>query len=188
MSRGQSIRSSLAALAVLSVAVAPGVFPLSCASGWAAEDALSISSNVAMNGIGPVKIGMTVEEIRRLVGPIEDDKAAYDSDGCYFITPLNGPDGVLFMILGGRVARIDITNPAISTERGIRIGASEDEIAKAYGKVEIGPHFYGGPDGHYVRVAAIREKLLLLFETQNGIVATYRAGETNAVNFVEGCL
>ncbi len=132
---------------------------------------------------------MTVEQVRRLIGPIADDKAAYDNDSCYFITPMNGPDGVSFMVLDNRVARVDIANPAISTDRGIHIGASEDDIKKAYGaKVEIGPHFYTAPDGHYVRVAATEGKLLMLFETEKGIVETYRAGEANAVNFVEGCL
>ena len=52
--------------------------------------------------------------------------------------------------------------------------------------MEVGPHFYTG--GHYVRIAAPERKRLMLFETEDGLVNTYRAGETDAVNFVEGCL
>ena len=51
------------------------------------------------------------------------------------------------MIIDNRVARIDIDNPAISTDRGVRIGASEEDIKRVYGEnVEVGPHFYTG--GH----------------------------------------
>ena len=88
---------------------------------------------------------MALEEVRSLVGPIEDDNTGDTS--CYFVAPLNGPDGVSFMIIDNRVARIDIDNPAISTDRGVRIGASEEDIKRVYGEnVEVGPHFYTG--GH----------------------------------------
>jgi len=128
---------------------------------------------------------MALEEVRSLVGPIEDDNTGDTS--CYFVGLLNGPDGVSFMIIDNRVARIDIDNPAISTDRGVRIGAAEEDIKRVYGEnVEVGPHFYTG--GHYVRVAAPERKRLMLFETEDGLVNTYRAGETDAVNFVEGCL
>jgi hypothetical protein len=153
--------------------------------GSAAEDVLSTNSHLGMDGMGPVRIGMALEEVRSLVGPIEDDNTGDTS--CYFVGLLNGPDGVSFMIIDNRVARIDIDNPAISTDRGVRIGAAEEDIKRVYGEnVEVGPHFYTG--GHYVRVAAPERKRLMLFETEDGLVNTYRAGETDAVNFVEGCL
>lgn len=154
--------------------------------GWATEDALSTNSRLTPDGIGPVKIGMTVEEVRSMIGPIEDDNTKDQS--CYFITPLRGPRGITFMIIDNRVARVDvIENSPILTDRGIGIGVSEAQIKKAYGEnVEIGPHFY--TDGHYVRVSAPESKRLMLFETENGLIDTYRAGESYAVNFVEGCL
>ena len=44
------------------------------------------------------------------------------------------------------------------------------------------------PGATDVRIAAPERKRLMLFETEDGLVNTYRAGETDAVNFVEGCL
>lgn len=51
------------------------------------------------------------------------------------------------------------------------------------------PHPYTeGPDSHYYKVAAPDGEHAIVFETYNGKVNTFRAGLSQAVDFVEGCL
>jgi len=140
------------------------------------------------HGIGPVRVGMTLAEVAgatsagiRLVGT--------DSTECSYLSWRDGPPGVLIMAEGGRVVRIDVRNPAITTPEGIKIGSTEAEVQQRYaGQIEVLPHKY--TDGHYLvitpRNSADRE-LRIVFETDGKKVETLRGGRVPPVQYVEGC-
>lgn len=55
------------------------------------------------------------------------------------------------------------------------------------GRVEVQPHKYTGPEGHYLSVSVPSDTLLrIIFETDGRVVTRYRAGRRPAVEYVEG--
>ena len=145
-----------------------------------------------LNHAGPVKIGMTVEEARKAIGdPSAKLESPGDSaDSCGYLSSKKLPDGVGLMFVERRLARIDVTKRGIRTASGAQVGDSEDSILKLYsGHIHIDQHHY--IDGHYVRyipTSAADRSYELLFETDGKKVLEFRAGQKEAVGYVEGCL
>ena len=81
---------------------------------------------------------------------------------------------------------------AIATVSGIHVGATEAEVKAVYsgrgGSYTVQPHPYTGPEGHYlVYDADGKGGKPLIFETDGKKVTSFRAGEENAVQAIEGC-
>ena len=149
-------------------------------------------SDVALdeNGLGPVQIGMTLDDAvsMGLLNERPDIKPA-----CDFVYPAVGsgvPFDVGVMVVKGRIARIDVDTGSVTTEDGAKLGDSEDRVKNIYGdEVESRPHkFISG--GHYLIVkgdstSAGKE---MVFETDAaGKVIMFRAGRLPEVEWVEGC-
>jgi len=140
---------------------------------------------VREDGVGPVKIGMTLAQLNavlheKLMKDPQDDQA------CFYVNPKGHPH-VSFMIENGKVARIDVQNPGISTSSGIRVGDSEARAKQAYGaKLKIDPHKYID-DGHYLTVRSSDGHFGIRFETEKGKITTFYAGAHEAIQYVEGC-
>jgi hypothetical protein len=141
--------------------------------------------SVSVGGIGALRVGMTVEEARAALGPgFGPDSTA----GCHHAPVEGAPGRVLAMIVDGRVARIEVKDSLVATDRGARIGDDEARIDSLYrGMVTVEPHKY--TDGHYLVVtpAAADSGLRLIFETDGSRVTEYRAGRLPEVAWVEGC-
>jgi hypothetical protein len=76
-------------------------------------------------GLGPVHAGMSVADASQaLGGPLD----APTDPACSYVKSASAPDGVSFMIVDGAVARIDVESPDIATERGARIGDTEESV------------------------------------------------------------
>ncbi|HEY9514673.1 MAG TPA: hypothetical protein VIQ74_03255 [Gemmatimonadaceae bacterium] len=150
-------------------------------------DTIAVRSwTVTPGGIGPIRVGMTVAEARAAIGSELPSPA--DST-CAYITPAVGPRGVLLMVAGGRVVRVDVRDTTVATSAGARVGSTETEIERLYpGRVSVTPHKY--TMGHYLTVApaAPADSLFrIVFETDSGRATTYRAGMLPMVEWVEGC-
>jgi len=149
-------------------------------------------SDVSLNedGLGPVQIGMTLDEAvsMGLLNERPDIKPA-----CDFVYPAVGsgvPSDAGVMVVKGKVARIDVDTGSVTTEDGAKIGDTEDRVKSIYGEdLEVRPHkFIEG--GHYLVVkgdsaSAGKE---IVFETDaGGKVIMFRAGRVPEVEWVEGC-
>lgn len=101
----------------------------------------------------------------------------------------NGHDSLLVMIIGDRVARVDVQDSTVQTSLGARIGDTEAAIRTKYaGRVAATPHKYS--DGKYLTVSPASPSdstYRLVFETDGQHVTRYRAGLLPAVGWVEGC-
>jgi hypothetical protein len=108
---------------------------------------------------------------------------------CDHVRPPLGPNGVLIMMVGGRVARVEVSDTTVPTAAGARVGDTEARINALYpGRVQTGPHKY--VDGHYLvvrRGAGADSVYRLVFETNGQRVTRYRAGRLPEVEWVEGC-
>ncbi len=151
--------------------------------GCGADDAVSI------DGYRGVRIGMTVEEASTAYGaPLLPAGPVEQGAACYEIFPGGTPGTLSFMVVDGRVARVDVEGPGPRTSTRVGVGSTEAEVQAAYpGGVVVSPHKYTGPEGHYLTVTP-REGAALIFETDGSKVTQYRAGSLPAVAYVEGCL
>jgi hypothetical protein len=139
-------------------------------------------------GIGQVHAGMPVAEAGTALGtPLT---LLGDSKECDYAKPANAsPDSLLFMVVNGRVARVDVHGTAVVTVEGARIGDSESRIDSLYpGRVTVQPHHYS--DGHYLVVRssiASDTTHRIVFETDGKVVTQFRSGRMPEVGWVEGC-
>jgi hypothetical protein len=142
---------------------------------------------VTHDGFGPVKVGMTLPQASKALGVRVTRGAGYEGDGCYYASPESGYEGVVFMMSGPRVVRIDIRSSRYATDRGARVGDSEARIRRLYrGEYKVSRHKYFEA-GRYIEVAAKGGRYLLIFETDGRRVTTYRVGRPEQVGYVEGC-
>jgi hypothetical protein len=141
---------------------------------------------VSETGWGPIRAGMSVAEARAALGGELPEPADRE---CDHVRPPRGPHGVLLMIVGGQVARVEVTDTTVVTEAGARVGDTEARINALYpGRVRTGPHKY--VDGHYLvirRGTGADSIYRLVFETDGRRVTRYRGGRFPEVEWVEGC-
>jgi hypothetical protein len=140
------------------------------------------------DGFGPVRVGMTLGDLSTALG--EEVKAKYDVfDECDYVRPRALPRGVSLMVLQDTVARVDVDSAGVRTAEGAGVGDTEAHVLELYrGRVEVQPHKYTGPEGHYLVVSVPGDTLhRIIFETDGKVVTEFRGGRRPAVEFVEGC-
>jgi hypothetical protein len=140
------------------------------------------------DGVGPVRVGMTVAEANDALGGGLDRTSGLEA--CDYVRPKAGPAGVSLMVENGRVVRVDVRDSArVSTSAGVLPGESEARVREAYPGVRVQPHKYDDR-GHYMVVipGAPADTLhRLVFETDGTKVTSMRGGLFPAVEYVEGC-
>ncbi|MEO6627397.1 MAG: hypothetical protein ABIP03_02375 [Aquihabitans sp.] len=150
---------------------------------------LSASSTLTLRGLGPVRIGMTVAEASAAAGTTLVQKGV-PGESCAYGIPEGGPEGVAFMFLSGRLARVDVNSPGIKTLSGAAVGDSEAAVQALYaGQLQVSPHKYV-PAGSYLTLVpadAADAELRLIFETDGSKVTRFRAGSQPGVSYIEGC-
>ena len=154
-----------------------------CALGAGADS----GNGVSARGYRGVQVGVTVDAATKAFGaPLEPlREVADDERSCFCVYP-DGVEGpVSFMVVEGRVARVDVDGTGPRTAAGIGVGSLESEVHDAYpDRVTASPHKY--VEGHYLTVEQ-SEGSLLIFETDGNRVTSYRAGKLPAVRWIEGC-
>jgi len=143
-------------------------------------------------GLGPVRIGMTVKQAETALGGTLAVQWSDGPAGCG--TGSAKPAGdIFYMFENRRLVRIDVeaidgkpANPAHATAAGIHIGSSEADVKKAYPNVIVEGHPYD-EHGHYLRVYTDGRKAGFIFETDGRRVTTFRAGVYPALGYIEGC-
>lgn len=152
----------------------------------AAEDT---SWKVDIRGYGPVQTGMTVGQAGDAAArPLTQVNPGFEEcDYVHFAD--DSSRAVQFMVIEGRVARVDVNDSTISTSHGVRIGDTEASVEAKYpGRITVSPHKY--VDGYYLTVgpeAPADSGHAIVFETDGARVTTYRAGRMPEVEYIEGC-
>ncbi|MGI8686200.1 MAG: hypothetical protein ACR2MO_14130 [Acidimicrobiales bacterium] len=142
-----------------------------------------------LHGLGPVRVGMTLEAAARALGrPLEPVTAP--TDECTLYAPASGFDGIAFLVAGGTVARADVSAGATATPEGMAIGQIEAEAQRHYGgRLVVTPHdFQLG--GHYLTLVPTEPAdtgFRLVAETDGKRVNGMRAGRLPEVELTEGC-
>ena len=153
---------------------------------------LSVDSKVSLRAIGPIVIGMTLEEARaaagmRLSGELDPEV----SDTCFYVVPESTVKGVLFMVFEDVIARVEITAPSpITTRSGAGVGSTREELAQMYsGNLEdTDEAVFDGEAVGFVPNDESDANYRIFFELdENDVVVRYRMGIKPAVDFIEGC-
>ena len=165
---------------------------------------------ISVNGMGPIRIGMTVTEASKAAGV---ELIGYGSgkpepgSTCRYVRPKDGPPELDFMLAGDRIVRVDVRKrffkevdgrpvevdigdkSRITTQEGAKIGDTEARIKALYPNVEVTGHKYV-PKGHYLMVKPTDPKLAnyrLIFETDGDRVTYIRSGRLPEVEWLERC-
>ncbi len=195
---------SLTAAAALALSIAACEQPAStpeAPAGPVPEAPPSDTPVLTANGYGPLRIGMTLAEVTAAMGPDAepDDVGSPDPSACDLYRPERAPDGLLVMVLDGKLSRISIIPPStLRTDRGFGLQSTPAEIKAAYGAAAVvTPHKYMGPVGEdiivwnggppnveYVQDPAARG---VRYETDDQGRVTQIHGGDASIQMVEGC-
>lgn len=148
--------------------------------------ALDSESRLRVDGLGPVRIGMDLEEAVATTGLAMSYR---EGPSCVSYTTTGPPEGVLLISAEGsfKVDFISISEPTISTLSGIRVGSTLAEARRAYGdKLRSSVQDGWGKLVFRPEDASLNHlSLALLFS--NGKVAGMWAGLRGVVEADEAC-
>jgi|KBSMisStaDraftv2_1062788.scaffolds.fasta_scaffold94588_5 hypothetical protein len=138
---------------------------------------------VRRDGVGPVKIGMTLPQLSMALHEkfaVPESKA---DQGCFYVTATKHPQFSL-MIENKHLVRVDVDKSGVATAEGVQVGDPEERVRQVYGSgLKVEPQHY--TDGHYLTLRSGDDGIR--FETEEGKVSTFYAGTFEAIQYVEGC-
>jgi hypothetical protein len=147
-------------------------------------------------GWGPLRVGMTLDQITAALGPDANPDAVggADTGQCDQFRPSRAPEGMLLMVEEGRLTRISLSrNFAVKTDRGLGLGVMPAQVTSVYGsQVRAEPHKYQDPPAQYLTVWSKGEPGAsdargIRYEVDgSGKVAQIHAGGPS-IQYVEGC-
>lgn len=147
------------------------------------------------DGWGPLRIGMTLDEVVAAAGPdANPDAVGGPVPGeCDEFRPLQAPEGVLVMVENAVLTRISITRDnGIATPAGIRVGDPADRVLQAYGdRVQLDPHKYVEPPAAYLTVwrdGGGGQPRGTRYEVDSEGRVSFLRGGSSSIEYVEGCL
>ena len=152
-----------------------------------AGSALADDWRITTAGYGPAKIGMTVAEASAALGLKLVSEGPVDEPSCHYMRPEPAVEGLWFMISDDHVVRVEVTTAGIKTRSGLGVGDSEARVKELLPSAEVTPHKYVAPDGNYLTVWSANHKAAVRFETLQGKVTSFYAGQVPQVDYVEGC-
>ena len=161
--------------------------------------AVTMSDALTPQGWGPLKIGMTKDDVLAAVGDKRDPDAAGIPGDCEEYQPKNAPEFLWIMLEAGKLTRITIADMSkLKTDKGLGPGDSAEAVKEAYGAAAVAsPHKYQDKPAEYITVwtGGPRKEPYVQDETARGLVyeidGTGKVGAIHAggpsIQYVEGC-
>jgi hypothetical protein len=151
---------------------------------------LNSTAKTQLNGIGNVRVGMTVKEASAAAGIKLIPVQGQTDPRCGYVRFERGLKDVAMMVAQDRIVRIDIYGgSSIRTLKGAGNGDSEARIKSLYpGRIKVSPHPY--TKGHYLTFTPADKadrQYMMIFETDGRKVLQYRVGQSGDVQAIEGC-
>jgi len=141
---------------------------------------------LSVNSFGPIKIGMTLDDAEKILKFfLNPDRDVYPGE-CHYVINKKRLPGLLFMLVGGKIVRIDVTAEHYQTDVGARVGMTEEQIKKLYPEGEVSPDPYR-PGGQRVSVYDKNKQYGMIFSTEGNVVKSFRIGQYNEVRWIESC-
>lgn len=132
-------------------------------------DSLDPSDRLRLDGLGPVRVGMTVAQASAAAGQPLEPRAG---GACERVVPASGRPDASFLLRGGRVVRVDVSGDSdVRTLSGVGIGTPVDEVRRRYGA-----RIVDEPDARRLRFVGDDQRFSVVFELEAGRVRAVRAG------------
>lgn len=149
---------------------------------------MSLDEPITTDGIGPIRVGMTAEEVEFAAG-IDLDATSYIVGECQYLNSDDLPD-VHLMFVSGVLERIEVRNKRMRTLSGVRVGDPEEKVIDTYeDRLELEPGFYD--PANWLTMIYVpenpKDKSRMVLDSFRGEVDTIRVGRLPAVFWVEGC-
>ncbi|HEX8384669.1 MAG TPA: hypothetical protein VF576_00715 [Rubricoccaceae bacterium] len=148
------------------------------------------------DGWGPLRIGMTLQEVVAAAGEDADPEAVGGPEPgrCDQFRPSRAPEGMLVMVEEGRLSRVSLLPGSdVKTEEGFGVGDEASAVKAAYGAdAVVTPHTYSDAPAAYVTVwradSSGSDARGIVYEVgSDGRVSHVHAGGPS-IHYVEGCL
>lgn len=150
-----------------------------------------IDAVVTLRAVGPIRIGMTVDEASAETGvTLRRDFGRQASGSCYYATPGAAMRGVSIMVVDDLIARIDIDSPSdIATRSGVRIGSTASNLREVYPNniQNANDAVLDGEAMAFVPNDDFDADFRIYFEIEDGQIARYRVGVKPAIDYLRGC-
>ena len=146
---------------------------------------------ITKNSVGKVKIGMTLAQVRKTLGPLTLGKAEAASEGDMSYPIKQGKNLVMTIVIGGgaslkgKVAEIMVLDRSYKTADGVHVGMLLSEAEKKYGQIkEISDDmememvtFTNQPEGFSFTLAGSgKGKLAGIYDKDDQTATKYHAG------------
>jgi hypothetical protein len=168
--------------------VAGLLFTLALATSAAAVETSGL--RLSFTSLGPARIGMSRLALERALGTrLKSEDPDADSEGCEYVIPAHGYNGIGFMFINQHLARIDVSEATVATLAGAHVGSTQRSVLALYpDRITISPHAYSGTEGSYLTMLSPNRRYGIRFETDHGKVTVFYAGTAEAIRYIEGCL
>jgi hypothetical protein len=142
---------------------------------------------LGMGGLGPIRAGMSVEQVMRLAD-FSGLERKHPAGECWYLRYEGGKSAFDLMIIEDKVVRLELKGTSkLGTFAGARIGTTEDELKSMYGaRLDIQRHKYDEA-GHTLTLKSSDGDYGLRFETSRSKVTAIQAGSWEHLHYVEGC-
>lgn len=142
---------------------------------------------LGLGSLGPVRTGMTVEQVLRLAD-FSGMERRQPAGECWYLRYRAGGRDFDLMIIKGVVARIELKDTSkLHTFSGAHIGSSEQDLADIYkARLDSQPHKYD-PQGRTFTLRSSDGAHGLRFETSRGKVTAIQSASWEHLHYVEGC-
>lgn len=151
------------------------------------EAGLGSEDRLTATAIGPVRVGMRLEEVADAAG--QPFTAFVDELGnnCGFVVPRSQSPDIALMVVGGEVVRIDVRRGRMTlTEAGLGIGDTLAAVRAAYGdQVSSAKNPYTSDE--YLLIREPDGVHGYLFDSDGTVVTQLRAGRLDALEAFESC-
>ncbi|WP_405893117.1 cutinase family protein [Streptomyces sp. NBC_00104] len=143
---------------------------------------------VTVNGIGPVKLGMSPEEAAKAIGatiPVESRGPT-----CVDHTVDGGPTGLFLRFTQDRLVAVGVRPPAteIHTASGIHIGSTRDDVMETYAaEIEATTSVHGNEELVFAPAAPEFAGKVIAFGMVDGTVGLFIAGERDWATLTGPC-
>jgi hypothetical protein len=140
---------------------------------------------LAPDGFGPLKVGMSFAQVRKRAPGLTPTPADLRATTACDQLPLPGHPGVALMFVDGVLGRIDLFEPGPRTTRGVTPGDPVERAVRAYPGLRAAPRAYEENERYLTRRSGANA---IRFETKNGRIENVYAGRWAQVRYIEGCL
>ncbi len=150
------------------------------------QEKLTNQSKLTVDGVGPIKVGMSVAEASKAAGTslvLVAGGKPNPGGSSYIVKPIGGTKEVLLQVVFDRVARVDIGDRQITTRCGAKFGDTEARIKALYPDIKVTRHKYLYAEGwHYLTLVpkdSSYSNYRIVFETDGKHVTGLRFLKSN---------